>query len=287
MRIFISFLLAGFSASASDAVLKQADALYLHTEYTASLQLLARDPAPDAATYHLTGKDHFMLEDYKKAVELFEKAAALAPSNSEYMLWLGRAYGRRAESANWFSAPSQASKARQCFEKAVALDPYNHEALNDLFDYYLNAPGFLGGSLEKADAIAKRIDRERPAEAQFELAQLAEKRKQFAAVEPHLRRAMELAPRDPGRVIDVARYLAKRGQIEESDALFAHAQEMAPDRPRLLFAIAKTYIEAHRKPAEAQTLLRRYLASDLTPDDPPRRAAEKLLKQESHQATGG
>src|SRR5271163_2055741 len=199
MRTLVSFLLASLSAFASDAILKQADALYLHTEYTASLQLLAKDPAPDAATYNLSGKDHFMLEDYKKAVELFEKAVALAPSNSEYMLWLGRSYGRRAESANWFTAGSQASKARQCFEKSVALDPRNNEALNDLFDYYLNAPGFLGGGVDKAEAIANRIEKERPAEAQFERAQLAEKRKQFAAAEQHLRRAMQLAPGDPGR----------------------------------------------------------------------------------------
>lgn len=287
MRTLVSVLLVSFSAFASDAVLKQADALYLRTEYTASLQVLAKDPAPDAATYNLTGKDHFMLEDYKKAVELFEKAVALAPSKSDYMLWLGRSYGRRAETANWFSAGSQASKARQCFEKAVALDPHNDEALNDLFDYYLNAPGFLGGGVDKAEAIAKRTEKDRPAEAQFELAQLAEKRKQFATAEQHLRRAMELAPGDPGRVVDVARFLAKHGKIEESDALFAQAQKMTPVRPHVLFATAKAYIDAHRKPTEAQKLLRQYLASDLTPDDPPRHVAEKLLKQELHQASGG
>lgn len=287
MRTFVSFLLINLSAFASEAVWEQADALYLHTEYKASLQVLARDPVPDAATYSLTGKDYFMLEDYKRAGELFEKALALAPSNSEYMLWLGRSYGRRAESSNWFVAGSQASKARQCFEKAAALDPHNNEALNDLFDYYLNAPGFLGGGLDKAEAIAKRIEKDRPAEANFELAQLAEKRKQYADAEQHLRRATELAPRDPGRVIDLARFLAKRGQIDESDALFAQAQTMAPNQPRVLFARAKAYVEAQRKPAEAQKLLRQYLGADVTPDDPPKRAAEKLLTQVSHQATGG
>ena len=287
MRTFVGFLLAGFSGFASDAVFKQADPLYLHTEYQASLQVLARDPAPDAATYSLSGKNYFMLEDYKKAVELFEKAVALAPSNSEYMLWLGRGYGRRAETASWFSAGSQASKARQCFEKAVALDPRNADALNDLFDYYLNAPGFLGGGLDKAQAIAERIEKDRPAESNFELAQLAEKRKQYAAAEQHLRRAMELAPGDAGRAIDVARFLARHGRIEESDRLFAQALAMAPEKPRVRFALARTYIEQQRKWAEAQKLLRQYLASDLTPDDPPRRAAEKLLSQASRQASGG
>ena len=35
------------------------------------------------------------------------------------------------------------------FERAVALDPANREAVGDLFDYYLGAPGFLGGGANK------------------------------------------------------------------------------------------------------------------------------------------
>ena len=71
-----------------------------------------------------------------------EKAAAHSlPPNAECFLWLGRAYGRRAEIANPFMAPGYASKARQMFEKSVALDRSNREAVGDLFDYYLEAPG--------------------------------------------------------------------------------------------------------------------------------------------------
>ena len=36
------------------------------------------------------------------------------------------------------------------FEKSVELDGKNLEAINDLFSYYLEAPGFLGGGLDKA-----------------------------------------------------------------------------------------------------------------------------------------
>ena len=35
------------------------------------------------------------------------------------------------------------------FERSVALDPSNREAVGDLFDYYLGAPGFLGQFLNK------------------------------------------------------------------------------------------------------------------------------------------
>ena len=66
-----------------------------------------------------------------------------------YFHWLGKAQGRRAETASPFTAPSYASKARQAFEKSVELDGKNLEAINDLFSYYLEAPGFLGGGLNK------------------------------------------------------------------------------------------------------------------------------------------
>src|SRR5579862_123915 len=111
--IIMTVLLAMPAWAASPDALRSAAALYEHTEYRQSLQVLAQDPTPDAAAYLLNGKNYFMLADYKRATDLFEKAAALGPSNSEYQLWLGRAWGRRAETGGWLSAPAHASRARQ------------------------------------------------------------------------------------------------------------------------------------------------------------------------------
>lgn len=257
----------------------RAEALYEQTDYQSSLRILSVDPAPDAASLALMGKNHYMLGDYREATQLFEKALSRNPRSSEYELWLGRAYGKRAETGGWLMAPSNASKARQHFEKAAALDAHNAEALNDLFDYYLNAPGFLGGGLEKAEAAARQIAANRPAEYHFELAQIAERRKQDAEAEDHLRRAMELAPGQVGRVLDLARYLARHGRVAESDTVFNQASQLAPHDPRVAFARAKTYIDQRRNLEQAQKLLHQYLDCRLTPDDPPKSAAEKLLRQ--------
>src|ERR1700729_288897 len=186
MRILSGLMLLVVTAGASTEVVGRASAFYQRTDYENSLRVLAEDPAPDAGNYLLSGKDYFMLGDYKKATEFFEKALAISPNSSEYELWLGRAWGRRAETSGWLLAGVHASKARQCFERAVALDPHNREAKNDLFDFYLNAPGFLGGGIEKAEAIAKSIANERPAEYESEEAQIAEKRNDFATAETHL-----------------------------------------------------------------------------------------------------
>jgi Flp pilus assembly protein TadD len=284
MRVLSGLLLMVAAAAASPDIVRRATALYQSTDYTGSLQVLERDPAPDSTGYLLSGKNYFMSGDYKKAIEFFEKALAISPANSDYELWLGRAWGRRAETGGGVMAASNASKARQCFEKAVALDPHNREAKNDLFAFYLNAPGFLGGGMEKAEAAARSIAIERPAESEFEESQIADRRKDYAAAEGHLRRAMELAPVEAGRVVDLARYLAKRGHLKESDLLFEKARTMAPGQARIAFAQARVDIENHRSMERAQMLLEGYLHASLTPDDPPRQEAERLLRRASGSA---
>jgi Flp pilus assembly protein TadD len=277
--IFGLALSAGILSYAQD--LKKAEDLYQHTDYSASLRIVQAIKPPAAETYFLMGRDHFGLGQFKPATENFQKAAALDPKNSDYELWLGRTWGRRAESANPLTAPSAASKARQFFELAVKLDPRNQEAVNDLFDYYLNAPGLLGGGLEKASKVAQHIAELDEAEGHFAQAQLADRRKQFDTAEQHFRRAMQLAPKQVGRVIDLARYLAKRGRVQESDEVFAQAEKIAPGSPKLLYSRAKTYVETKRNLDQARTLLQRYMQSNLTPEDPPREEAQKLLRKAS------
>ena len=268
---------AGLFASAAD--LKQAEDLYQRTEYAASLKILAGESAEGAKAYLLIGKNYYMLGNYKRATEAFQRAMALDTTSSDAALWLGRTYGRRAETASPFMAPGNASKARQYFEKAVQLDPHNNEALNDLFDYYLQAPGFLGGGMDKAATVAKRIGERSPAEFDFAQAQLADRQKEFDTAEQHLRNAIAKAPREVGRVIDLAKYLAKRGRYRESDATFEEAAKLAPDSPNVLFAQAHTFIHEKRRLDEARVLLEKYVHSSLTPYDPSREEAFRLLKQ--------
>jgi tetratricopeptide (TPR) repeat protein len=270
-------ILFGLAVTGQDR--NNAQNLYNRTDYTGALSVLREIRNPDAATLGLMGRSEFMLGDFNKATEYFEKAAALAPSNSEYLLWLGRTWGRRAETASPLLAPMNASKARHYFERAVALDPANPDALSDLFDYYLEAPGFLGGGFDKAEAIARRLGGSDPAEYHNKLAQLATRRNDYPQAEEHLRRAMELAPHEVSRVVDLARFLAHQGRIEECEAILEQAERIAPNSPRLLFERASIYVEHHRHLDQAQELLRKYLRSNLTPDDPPRDAAERLLKQ--------
>ncbi|MCS7315582.1 MAG: tetratricopeptide repeat protein [Bryobacterales bacterium] len=282
MRLFWLPLCGWLCAAAAPGAggeLEQARRHYQRTEYREAIALLSPLPRKEAAAWELLGKAWYMEGDYKKASQCFEQAVAAEPGNARFHHWLGRAYGRRAETSSFLTAPGLARKAREHFEKAVRLDPDNIEAVNDLFEYYLQAPGFLGGGLEKAEALLERIGRLDPAERHCAEARLAEKRREFSRAEQHLRKALEQAPRQLGRVIDLAKFLARQRRFEESEALLAQAERIAPGSPRLKFERAAIYIEAGRNLDEARRLLREYLAAPLTPEDPPRRQAEQLLKQ--------
>ena len=283
MRPSLLLLVVSASLFAASPDYDRALDLYNHTEYQASLNLLLPLAQKDAAELALMGENYFMLGEAKRATEYFQKAIAAEPNNSVYCHWLGRAYGRRAEMGNPFSALGYASKARQNFEKAIELDPENSEAINDLFEFYLEAPGFIGGGLDKAVHIAERIAELNAAEGNYARARIAEKRKEYHSAEQHLRRAMELAPHQVGRVIDLAKFLAKQGRFEESEQTFVAAEKLAPNAPKVMYARAAAYIETGRNIETARELLEKYLASSLTPDDPSREEAQKLLRQ----AAGG
>jgi tetratricopeptide (TPR) repeat protein len=276
---FLSALAAFASVALAGEPLQEAHKLFNLMEFERSLQVLQAIPQKDAATYRLMGRDYYMMSEYKKATEALEKSVAADPGSSENALWLARAYGRRAETSNPISAVGQASKSRQYFEKAVQLDPKNLDALTDLADFYLEAPGFLGGGLDKAEATAAQIAAISPAEAYAVQAKVAEHRKQFSSAEDHLRLAIDAAPQQIGKFIELARLLAKQGRFQESDQTVERAEKIAPDSPRLLFAEADLYVQTGRHLDKARTLLQRYLACKLTPDDPPRSDAEKLLRK--------
>jgi tetratricopeptide (TPR) repeat protein len=267
---------AAFGAGELDRARQQ----FARAEYREAIRTLAPAVSTgDPAVYELTGRSWFMLAEYKKAQESFEKAVGLSPGNSTCHHWLGKAYGRRAETSNPISAPLLASKARQSFERAVELDPKNIEAINDLFSYYMEAPGFLGGGVDKAEKLAEKIRALDPVEYHYALAKIAEKRKDVRTAEHHFRQAFEMAPKSVGRAVDLARFLASHGRLQESDAIFAQAEKIAPNAPRLLFEKASALVKAKKNLPEARSLLERYLRAPLTPDDPPRSEAERLLKQ--------
>ncbi len=272
----LCFLCLAAFAPAQD--LRKAEELYNRTSYEVSLAMLDKN-SQNAATNFLLGRNYFMTGEFKKASDYLEKATGVNPARSEYMDWLGRAYGKRAETSNPIMAPSYAAKARRAFEKSVELDPQNRDALDDLFDYYLEAPGFLGGGFDKAAVVAEKLSAIDPGEAYYDQFKLDQKRKEFGNAEQHLRQAVASAPHSVGHLLALAKFLATQGRLTESDALFAKARQVAPNNPTVWFAQADALVKQRRNLEEAKALLTKYVHAPITADDPPREEAQRLLKQ--------
>jgi tetratricopeptide (TPR) repeat protein len=258
--------------------LRRAEELYQQTDYPASLALLQKN-TDDPATNFLIGRDYLMKGELKNATDFLLKATQEQPTSSEFMDWLGRAYGRRAETSNFVTAAGWAAKARQAFERAVELDPKNSDALSDLFDYYLDAPGFLGGGYQKALAVADKTAAIDAPEGFHQRARLAQKRKQYSSAELHLRQAVAAAPQEVGHLVALAKFLASQGRTEESDQVFRQAEGVNPNAPSVWYARADVLIKQKRDLDEAKALLQKYMHARITPDDPPKQEALRLLKQ--------
>ncbi len=244
---------------------------------TACCLLLA---APDAEAVFSKGVQAYAKEDYEHAMKWFEQATEIAPESSKYHLWLGRTAGRRAQRVSFFRAMGLAKQARTEFERAVELDNSSLPALSDLMDYYLNAPGVLGGGEDKAKGIAARLAELNPAEGHRAQAQIFAKRKDYyPAAEREFRKALELEPNKPGRLLDLASFLSERGRHQEADALFDQAAKQAPDSPDYLFARGQALARSKRDPQRARELLERYLHSPRQPEDPPPSEVQELLKK--------
>lgn len=289
MRLSLAFALAFLASLLAPEALAQpslADArrLYDQTDYRGALNLLQKLPAQIGASRELSGRCRYFLGDYKSAIDDLQKAVQLEQRSSDHYLWLGRAWGRRAETSVFFMAVKYASETRKNFEKAVELNSGNLEAVNDLLSFYLDAPGFLGGGLAPAMRMTELIRKIDPVEYQCGLAQVSIHQKDFAAAEGQLRKAVELAPRRVNRLVDLAKFLADRGRLRESDAVFDRAAGIDANDKKLLYGRAEAYIKNKRNLGEAQKYLEAYLQASLTPDDPPREQARKLIQRA---ASGG
>jgi tetratricopeptide (TPR) repeat protein len=202
------------------------------------------------------------------AIHECQLAASSDPASSDNQVWLGRAYGFKASHANPLSALSLAIKVRVAFERAAQLDPENIHALNDLGEFYVAAPALIGGGLDKAQALAARMEPHFPSQAHRLLALIAEKKKEDAIAEAEFSNAVA-AGKTPEAYIDLGHFYERHHQPDKM--VNALQSGIASDRrkgPSLVDA-ASILTDAHRSPELAETLLRAYLSSSAKTDDAP------------------
>jgi tetratricopeptide (TPR) repeat protein len=167
---FLLFIAFGSVATLAraDSTLAGAEALLQAKRYPEARvvleKIVAAEPTNATALHDLGlvySKRHD-LEAEQEAVKWLARAAELEPNNATYLADFG---GTSMELASHNRSISAATKGRAAMEKAIALDPENLDAREGLFQFYLRAPFFVGGSEAKAAAELEEIRRRNPGRA--------------------------------------------------------------------------------------------------------------------------
>ena len=144
---------------------------------------------------------------YDDAVGAFEQAVKADGASAEYHLWLGNALGSVAQRANVFRQPFLARRVKSEFERTVQLDSTSIGAHEGLLEFYRQAPGVMGGSMDRARAEAGAIGRINALRGHFARASLAREEKDSAAVEREYRAALDAFPDSLSAVTALSAYL--------------------------------------------------------------------------------
>ncbi len=277
-KIPILFLLALLpSLSAADSADSKLLAEGRVDDAIASLQHRISHLPNDAESYNLLCRAHFTLSDWDRGISACEKAVSLDPGNAQYHLWLGRIYGEKADHVGFFSAAGLARKVHNEFETAVRLDPNSAEARTDLAEFYMEAPGIMGGGRDKAEAEAQQIAALDPVRAGWVKGRLAEKKKDTVSAENEYRAAIEASHGAALAWLNLAFFYRQTGRLDAMEDAIRHASAAPLDQPEVLMESAAMLLRANRDLPQATRLLRRYLSSGPTVEAAPAFKAHYLL----------
>ncbi len=233
--------------------------------------------SPTAESYNLLCRAHFELEAWDAAIPACEKAVSLAPDNGLYHLWLGRAYGEKADRSNFFKATGLAKKLRTEFERSVELAPDNWQARTDLAEFYLEAPAIVGGGKDKARAQAALLLPLNPGIAHWVNARIAEKAKDTAAAEQEYRASIDASHGGAFAWLNLAGFYRHTDRFDDMEQALRTMESRPLDRPGALVDGAGLLLRTGRDYPMAIRLVRRYIASSNTVEESPVFKAHYLL----------
>ncbi len=245
-------------------------------EVIASLQNKIHSTPDDAAAYNLLCRAYFALGDWDAGIKSCEKAVSLDPRNSRYHLWLGRVYGEKADRANLWSAAGLARRVCAAFETAVRLDPNSADARTDLAEFYLEAPGIVGGGKDKAEAQAQQLAHLDAVKAHWVTGRIAERRKDLTTAESEYRKAIQVSNGRNDAWLNLALFYRHVGRFDQMEDAIHHIGAAPSGQPEVMMEAAEMLIRSGRNTPSATDLLRRYLSSS-TVEEAPAFKAHYLL----------
>ena len=267
----VLFLASLLPLAAVAADLATADALLKDRDPRAAAAvaavLKARPKDPEARLLHV----RLLLQqpdETKAALDAAEDLVDDFPDHAAAHLWLGNAYANRIGRVNSFSQGLMAPKLRGALERSLELDPNLHEARGALVEYYLQAPGIVGGSVAKAKAQAAELQRRDPPRGHYALGRIAQHEERMADAKRHYLDAYAARP-------DNATYRMSAGLIHQEDEAWDKAFEVfaawTRDEPKAAgawYQLGRTVVLSGQRLDQGAVAFRRFLALPEQPGQP-------------------
>lgn len=220
---------------------------------------LRSTPTADSAM-HCLGEVAFARGDYDDAVHWFERAIGTNERDAQHHVWLGKTLAQQVSSVSKLRLPFVARRMRGEFERAVTLDSSLVDAHEGLMSYYLNAPGFVGGSVDKAKNEVAAIAHLNAMRGHMDLATVLLHQRDSVGAERELHAGIAVAsPDSAAAVVSLGTFLGRQKRWTEAEReltqwLADHATIAAPNaRASALVRLGGIYQAQGRTPqAKAQ-----------------------------------
>ena len=193
------------------------------------IDALLKKNASDDAAMHCMGRMYEAMDKSGAAAEWFEKAIKVNDKVAVHHLRLGNALGDQAQHANKLKQPFLAKRVKSEFERTVALDPTSIDGRHGLIQFYSQAPGIMGGSMEKARDQAREIQKLNAMRGHVELAALLEKDKDLAGAEREYEASVAAAPDSGFGYSSLASFYRRQQKYNESVATWDRLLKVRPD----------------------------------------------------------
>ena len=263
--------------SSGQSKIDQAKKLFEDRKYEESKTLLSPIDDDDhdyaAAQYYL-GRIAYAKKEYDDAAEYFEEATEANDKVADYFNWLGNTYGTIAGDANPLRQGMLAPKMKSAWEKAIALDSKNLDARTSLIQYYLQAPGILGGSVEKAIEVAGQVLK--PAEGHRQLGNIYMHEKKTTEAEKEF---ILMAKTDPAYASALANFYTGQKQYDKAFQLFEEAIQKTPADFLAIYQYGRTSAVSGQRLEKGEEYLKKYLTYTPKQNEPSHAGANMRLAQ--------
>ena len=211
------------------------------------------------------GKAAMRRGDNEQAAKLFEQAIAQKPNVPEYHYFLGATYGSQAQKAGMFGGLSLGKKALAEFLRAVEIDPNYLEARLALIDFYMVAPGFVGGDKEKARLQAAEIKKRDALEGHRAYGRIYSREKKFDLARKEYVDAVREQPNSHKAHLYLGTFSGTQKDWPNALHEYEYALKLDPNYMLAYFRVGHHAANAATNYARGEEALRKYLTH--TPGD--------------------